>query len=119
MTSRSPRRGQQMPSTLRTRGHDVAVARGGDAHVWVTICSRCNNDQADLPYSAWARKLMLAGDRRAVFVAAVAEFIKGGGHDHDNRRHVETAYVPSIEPQLCGNGDVLCDLLARRRFASG
>lgn len=75
MTKKRPCAGQPMPTDMETRGHDVAVARGGDINIWVTICWRCNNDQGELPFFVWARKLRLSGDPREKRVEALALFI--------------------------------------------
>ena len=65
-----------LPRNTETQGHDASVAFGGDPKVWVTICWSCNNEQGELPFEVWARKLKREDDPRARRVAEVAMFIE-------------------------------------------
>jgi hypothetical protein len=69
------KKGKATPSDFRTCGHDRAVAHGGDRHMWLFICHRCNNEQGWLSFAAWARMLILRNDPRAELVAEVARFV--------------------------------------------
>jgi len=75
--------GKPMPWDLRTIGHDVALSHGGDGRVFVYICNRCNTDQGSLSFAVWARKLILAGDKRGEAVANLADFVKRNTEDWD------------------------------------
>lgn len=67
--------GKSQPGTMRTRGHDRAVAHGGDNLEWLFICRKCNEKQGWLSFAAYARMLILADDPRADKVVEVARFI--------------------------------------------
>lgn len=58
-----------------TVAHDRGVGDGGNPERWVYACQGCNTDQGARPFKMWAEALRYAGDRRAVFVAELAEFI--------------------------------------------
>lgn len=75
-TTKRPRPFVQAAPNLKTEGHDVAIARGGDPDVWLYMCRRCNGEKGGLSFEVWQRKLALAGDPRGARVAVVAAFIR-------------------------------------------
>lgn len=74
MTKTVDKPGRSQPGTMRTRGHDRAVAHGGDPQQWLFMCRKCNEHQGWLSFAAWARMLVLRDDPRAELVAEVARF---------------------------------------------
>lgn len=47
-----------------SRGHNVAVAFGGNRDVWVWICMKCNQEQGSMSFFDWAMVLKERGDQR-------------------------------------------------------
>lgn len=58
-----------------TVAHDRAVGLGGDDEVWVFACQGCNSEQGSRTFRMWASVLERAQDRRAAFVAELADHI--------------------------------------------
>lgn len=55
--------------------HDHAVSNGGSPQRWVYACQGCNTDQGSRSFKVWAASLRHADDRRAGFVAELADII--------------------------------------------
>ena len=85
MTKTVDRKGQAQPGTMRTRGHDRAVAHGGAVDQWLSMCRRCNNEQGWLSFAAWARMLVLRDDPRAPLVVEVARFCHEWRQEHERK----------------------------------
>lgn len=86
MTKTVDKPGKTQPGTMRTRGHDRAVAHGGDNWAWLFICRKCNEQQGWLSFAAWCRLLILRGDPRAEAVAEVARLCGEWRRDFSKRR---------------------------------
>ena len=85
MTPTRYKPGKPDPGTMRTRGHDRAVAHGGDPMQWLFMCRRCNNEQGWLSFAAWARMLVLRDDPRAPLVVEVARFCHEWRQKHERK----------------------------------
>lgn len=71
-----------------TVAHDRPVGFGGDATVWVFACQGCNSDQGNRTFRGWSIVLEREGDRRAAFVADLADridiYMRGKDNGHGN-----------------------------------
>ena len=76
MQFKTPPVNRPTPRDTATRGHDYAVAFGGNKYLWVSMCWSCNQEQATRDLVTWARHLEYAGDPRALPALELAVFIR-------------------------------------------
>lgn len=96
----SPRRKNAASVKRRDRmtvAHDRAVGFGGSDEVWVYACQGCNSDQGVRSFRQWSHVLERLADRRAVFVAELADVVDAYLKEKNRARYSSVSVFVSAE----------------------